>query len=78
MTYEIDREDKALFVRRINDALVECGAGRYDDLIADPLVYEALDDGCEVVSRRGCWRACNVSCDSLTALMADVHSHELA
>ena len=23
-------EDKALFVRRINEALIECGNGRYD------------------------------------------------
>ena len=74
----MEREDKQLFVRRINDALVECGAGRYDDLIADPIVYEVLDDGSEVVSRSGCWRACNVSCDSLTALMADIHMQEIA
>ena len=71
-------EDKGLFVRRINDALVECGAGRYDDLIADPLVYEVMGDGFEVVSRKGCGLTCNVSCDSLTALMADIHMQEIA
>lgn len=70
-------EDKALFVRRLNDALVECGGGRYDELIADPMEYERHPDGTEVVVRRGCGMVAGVSLDSLTALMADVHRQGL-
>ena len=33
-------EDKELFVKRVNDALVECGDGRYDRLESEPMRYE--------------------------------------
>ena len=33
---EIEVEDKALFVRRINEALIECGAGGDDNLHETP------------------------------------------
>lgn len=36
---EIEEEDKALFVQRINEALIECGAGRYDWLRETPMEY---------------------------------------
>ena len=36
---EIEVEDKALFVLRINEALIECGAGRYDWLRETPMEY---------------------------------------
>jgi hypothetical protein len=70
-------EDKALFVQRLNEALIECGAGRYDELKADPMAYERRPDGTEVVVRRAHGMVAGVSIDSLPALMADVHRQGL-
>ncbi len=63
-------EDKALFVQRLNEALVECGARKYDYLIDEPLIYERV--GVNERVRQG-GKEANVSMDSLTALMYDVH-----
>lgn len=63
-------EDKALFVQRLNEALIECGARRYDYLIDEPLTYERV--GANERVRQGDKEA-NISMDSLTALMCDVH-----
>lgn len=65
----MSNEDKALFVRRLNDALIECGAGRYDHLIDEPMEYERRGD-LEFVACGD--RRANVTCDSLPALMKDV------
>lgn len=62
-------EDKALFVRRLNDALVECGAGRYGFLRATPMEY--VREGDREYVACGHRRAC-VSMDSLSAMMADI------
>lgn len=62
-------EDKELFVKRVNDALVECGDGRYDRLESEPMRYvregrkETVSDGCGTVS---------VAMDSLPAMLADM------
>ena len=62
-------EDKELFVKRVNDALVECGDGRYDRLESEPMRYEregyteTESDGCGTVS---------VAMDSLPAMLADM------
>lgn len=62
-------EDKELFVKRVNDALVECGDGRYDRLMDMPMRYEregykeTVSDGCGTVS---------VAMDSLPAMLADM------
>lgn len=70
---EIEAEDKALFVQRINDALVECGAHRYDYLAETPMVYEVDDHGEEWVLIEGVdHKRANVSIDSLPALMTDI------
>lgn len=70
---EIEVEDKALFVQRINEALVAFVAHRYDYLAETPMVYEVDERGDEWVSIDGveCKRA-NVSIDSLSALMGDI------
>lgn len=62
-------ENKELFVKRVNDALVECGDGRYDRLGSEPMRYvregsrETVSDGRGTVS---------VAMDSLPAMMADM------
>ncbi|MCU7584552.1 hypothetical protein N1614_04210 [Adlercreutzia muris] len=63
-------EDKALFVRRLNDALVECGAERYDYLRETPMEY--VREGDREYVACGHRRAC-VTMDSLPAMMADVY-----
>lgn len=65
----MSNEDKALFVRRLNDALIECGAGRYDRLVDTPLTYEKRGSN-EIVACGG--RVAAVTGDSLTALAVDV------
>lgn len=64
-------EDKALFVRRINEALIECGAGRYDWLRETPMEY-VREGASEYVTC--CHRTACVSVDSLPAMMSDIHS----
>ena len=66
---EIEEEDKALFVRRINEALIECGAGRYDYLRETPMEY-VRDGASEYVTC--CHRTACVSVDSLAV---DVGHH---
>ena len=62
-------EDKELFVKRVNDALVECGDGRYDRLESEPMRYEreghkeTVSDGYGTV---------NVAMDSLPAMLVDM------
>lgn len=62
-------ENKELFVKRVNDALVECGNGRYDRLMDMPMRYvregskETVSDG---------YGAVNVAMDSLPAMLADM------
>lgn len=68
-------EDKERFIEMINDALIECGDGRYDYLKDEPLVYHRDNDGqdrYETVSQ-GQWNVVSVTYDSLTAMMADLH-----
>lgn len=62
-------EDKELFVRRLNEALIECGAGRYDFLADTPMVYEdrAFEESVELRGAKA-----RVTGDSLTALAIDV------
>lgn len=67
---EIEVEDKALFVRRLNEALIECGAGRYDYLRETPMEY--VRDGADEFVECGCRRA-GVTMDSLPAMMGDIH-----
>ena len=67
---EIEVEDKALFVRRINEALIECGAGRYDYLRETPMEY--VREGAREYVRCG-HRTAGVSMDSLPAMMGDIH-----
>lgn len=64
-------EDKALFVRRINEALIECGAGRYDYLRETSMEY--VREGASEHVACGHRRA-SVTMDSLPAVMADIHS----
>lgn len=65
--------DLALIVQRINEALIECGAHRYDYLVATPMVYEVDDHGEEWVRIEGVdHKRANVSIDSLPALMTDI------
>lgn len=71
---EIEVENKALFVRRINDALVECGAERYDRLLETPLEY--VREGDREYVACGHRRAC-VTMDSLPAMMSDIHQQGL-
>lgn len=70
----MDNENKALFVQRLNEALIECGGGRYNSLIEDPMIYE--DDGtCEYVKRTS--HMANVTMDSLAAMLGDIHRSKL-
>ena len=69
---DVEVEDKALFCRRLSEALAECGAHRYDSLLADPLVYESNGDDEYVYRRSAPWRRANVSLDSLPAMMAGI------
>ena len=68
-------EDKALFVQRISEALVECGAHRYDYLAKSPLVYEKSEDGTqEYVYVSGIpYRRASVAIDSLPAMLSDIY-----
>lgn len=71
-------EDKELFVKRLTEALIECGAGRYDWLKAHPIVYRADPDGGEHVWCEGLeYRKANVHMDSLPAMMADIYHQGL-
>lgn len=67
---EIEVEDKALFVRRLNEALIEYGAGRYDYLRETPMEY--VREGAREYVRCG-HRTAGVSMDSLPAMMGDIH-----
>lgn len=67
-------EDKALFVKRLNEALVECGANRYDFLLRTPMKY--FTEGNREYVRCGNRTAC-VNMDSLPALMGDVYRQGL-
>lgn len=70
---EIEIENKALFVQRINEALIECGAHRYDYLAETPMTYEVDEHGEEWVRIEGMeHKRANVSIDSLPALMTDI------
>ena len=62
-------ENKTEFVERINNALIECGDGRYDFLAETPLCYDNLE---EIVFIQGRYPAVNVYGDSLTAMMKDI------
>lgn len=67
-------EDKALFCKRLTEALIECGAGRYDWLKQHPLVYREDANGDEHVWCAGLeYRKANVCGDSLTAMAVDIH-----
>lgn len=69
-------EDKALFCSRLTNALIECGAGRYDWLKDHPLVYRKDAGGGEYVWCAGMeYRKANVHMDSLPAMMADIYRH---
>lgn len=63
-------EDKALFVRRINEDLIECGAGRYDYLRKTPMEY-FVEENREYV--RCGHRTASVDLDSLPAVMGDIY-----
>lgn len=63
-------EDKELFVRRLNEALIECGAGRYDYLRETPMEY--VRQGAREYVRCGHRRA-SVTADSLPAMMGDIY-----
>lgn len=67
-------ENKEKFVNALNDALIACGGGRYDQLKAAPLAYVRERGEEYVVS--GDRRAC-VTGDSLIALMLDVAGSEV-
>lgn len=62
-------ENKELFVKRVNDALVECGDGRYDRLMDMPMRYER--EGYKETVSDG-YGAVSVAMDSLPAMMADM------
>lgn len=62
-------ENKELFVKRVNDALVECGDGRYDRLESEPMRY-VREDSKETVSDG--YGAVSVAMDSLPAMLADM------
>ena len=62
-------ENKDRFVQRLNDALVECGDGRYDYLIDAPLRYEQV--GANELVIQGS-KVADVTADSLAALACDV------
>lgn len=61
-------ENKELFVQRLNEALIECGDGRYDFLADTPMVYEDCIYS-ESVELRGAKAI--VTGDSLTALAVE-------
>lgn len=63
-------EDKELFVRRISEALIECGAGRYDYLRETPMEY--VREGAREFVACGHRRA-SVTADSLPAMMGDIY-----
>lgn len=64
-------EDKALFVRRINEALIECGGGRYNYLCATPMEY--VEEGFrEYVTLRD--ERVSVFMDSLPAMLFDIRA----
>ena len=67
---QMEHEDKELFVQRLNEALIECGAGRYGYLACEPLRYERVGANERVYQGD---KTANVSMDSLTALMSDVY-----
>lgn len=62
-------ENKELFVKRVNDALVECGDGRYDRLESEPMRYER--EGYEETVSDG-YGTVSVAMDSLPAMLADM------
>ena len=62
-------ENKEQFVRRLCDALVECGDGRYDYLIDAPLQYERV--GANELVLQGS-KVADVTAESLAALACDV------
>ena len=63
-------ENKKLFVQRINEALIECGDGRYDYLQHTPLEYSLGNYGVEYVSVGD--DAISVHLDSLPLMMMDI------
>lgn len=64
-------EDKALFVRRINEALIECGGGRYNYLRATPMEY--VEEGFrEYVTLRD--ERVSVFMDSLPTMLFDIRA----
>lgn len=62
-------ENKELFVKRVNDTLVECGNGRYDRLMDMPMRYEREGYKETVSDGYGC---VSVAMDSLPAMLADM------
>lgn len=67
-------EDKALFCKRLTEALIECGDGHYNWLKQHPLVYREDANGDEHVWCAGLeYRKANVHMDSLPAMMADIY-----
>lgn len=64
-------EDKELFVRRINEALIECGAGRYDYLRETPMEY-VREGASEYVTLRD--ERVSVFMDSLPAMLFDIRA----
>ena len=65
----MDGENKEQFVRRMCEALAECGDGRYDYLIDAPLRYERV--GANELVFQGS-KVADVTADSLAALACDV------
>lgn len=65
-------ENKALFIKRVNDALIECGDGRYDHLDDNPLEYVRVGSE-ELVHVKGSEnKSVCVTGDSLTGMLHDV------
>lgn len=56
-------------MKRVNDALIECGDGRYDRLIRMPMRY--VREGCKETVSDGCGTV-SVAMDSLPAMLADM------
>ncbi len=66
---ENEYENKAQFVMDFQRALVDNGAGRYDDLIANP--FGCIErDGSTMVVLDG--RCVDVTCDSLTSIAKEM------
>ena len=66
-------EDKKRFIEMIQDALIECGDGRYDWLDSKPLVYSDNKYGREeFVELEGTNSRVCVTGDSLVAIMEDI------